>query len=77
MATLLLLSVRTTVPFRVPAAVGVKVTLTWQPAPGARLGPQLLVWAKSPVIAIELIVRGPVPILLTENEVAGLVVPIG
>ena len=43
------LSVMVSMPLRVPLAVGVKVTLTVQVVLGARLVPQLLVCAKSPL----------------------------
>ena len=43
------LSVSVSVPLRGPAAVGLKVTRMVQLAPPARLVPQLLVWAKSPL----------------------------
>src|SRR6267378_8711119 len=43
------LSVMVSVPVRVPLAVGVKVTLTVQLVLAARLAPQLLVCAKSPL----------------------------
>ena len=53
------LSVTVDVAFRVPVTVGVKVTLTVQLAPAAKLEPQPFVWAKSlllvPVIAMLLI----------------------
>src|ERR1017187_9470189 len=42
-----------TVAARAPAAVGLKVTLIVQLAPGATLDPQLLVRAKSPALAPE------------------------
>ena len=44
------LSVMVTVALRVPAAVGLKVTLMVQLAPTARLVPQVLVEAKSPLL---------------------------
>src|SRR5256712_43561 len=44
------LSVAVNVALRVPAAVGVKVTSIEQLAPAARLTPQLLVCAKSPLL---------------------------
>ncbi len=45
-------SVKMRVPFLVPAAVGVKVTVTAQVAPVARLEPHVLLVAKSPVAMI-------------------------
>ena len=44
------LSVMVTVALRVPAAVGLKVTLIVQLPPTPRLEPQPLVWAKSPLL---------------------------
>ena len=52
---LLALSVSVSVPVRVPAAVGRKVTLIVQPAPAATEPAQVLVSAKSPLVVI---VRG-------------------
>ena len=46
------LSVIATVPVLVPFIVGVKVTLLEQLAPGAKLAPQVFVWAKSPLAVI-------------------------
>ena len=45
------LSVMLTAALRVPATVGVNVTLTWQLSLGARVGPQVLVSAKSLALA--------------------------
>lgn len=59
----LALSVIVSVPVRVPVVVGVKVTLMLQVPPAATEPLQLLVWAKSPVIAILLTLKGPVPVL--------------
>ena len=47
---LLALSVTVNVALRVPTAVGVNVTSIEQLAPAARLAPQLLVCAKSPLL---------------------------
>src|ERR1700719_1841314 len=58
-------SVTVRIPVRLPRAVGVKVTLTVQLVPGATGVPQVFDWAKSPVIWSEVIVKGPVPLLLT------------
>jgi hypothetical protein len=56
------------VPPRVPAAVGVKVTLIVQLAPAATELPQLLLWAKSlasvPVTARLAILRVALPVLV-------------
>jgi hypothetical protein len=51
------LSVIVNEPAREPVAVGVKVTLTLQLLLAARVVPQVLLCAKSPVIAIEVIAR--------------------
>ena len=47
-------------PVLVPTAVGVNVTFTVHVCPGASVEPQLLVWAKSPLVAMLKIVRGVV-----------------
>jgi hypothetical protein len=54
----------TNVPARDPEPVGVKVMFTAQLLPAAKLEPQVLVWAKSPVTAMELIVRSALPVLV-------------
>ena len=51
-------------PLREPVAVGVKVTLRVQLAPAAKLEPQVLVWAKSPLTVMLAIVRIALPVLL-------------
>ncbi len=58
------LSVIVRLPFRVPVAVGVKVTEIVQLAPAAKLVPHVLVCAKSPDAAIDVIVRAAVPELV-------------
>ncbi len=71
------LSVIVTAPVRVPGPVGVKVTVSVQEAPTARVVgsvPQLFVCAKSPLAAIVLIVKGPVPVLLRVEDCDALVV---
>jgi hypothetical protein len=60
---LVALSVRVREPVRVPAAVGLKVTVMLQLAPPARLVPQLLVWAKSPLAVILLRLKADCPVL--------------
>src|SRR5438874_2124413 len=67
---------------RVPVAVGVKVTLTVHEAPAASvlgLIGQLLVWAKSlalvPVSPMLVMVRAPVPLLVSVTVWAALLVP--
>jgi hypothetical protein len=55
------LSVSVSVPVRLPVAVGVKVTLIVQLAPGATEPAQVLVWAKSPVVLRSSGVRAPLP----------------
>jgi hypothetical protein len=64
-----------TVPVRVPVVVGLKVTLMVQLAPAARVDPQLLLWAKSPLIATLLIVKLVDPVLVRVEVCAALVVP--
>ena len=63
-------------PVRVPAAVGVNVTLTVQDAPAAMLLPQVLVWLKSPVIAIVVTGAAAVPLLVTVTAWAALDAPV-
>ena len=62
-------------PVLLPPVDGVKVTLTVQLAPGARLVGQLLVWPKSP-LAIRLeITKTPAPGLVTVTVWAALATP--
>ena len=68
------LSVNCTAPFRVPVAVGVKVTETMQVALTAMLVGQLLVCAKSPLATIPVILSTAEPLLVTVIVLAGLVV---
>src|ERR1035441_6934354 len=65
----------TTEPVRVPVAVGLKVIGMAQLANGARLAPQLLVWAKSPLAAMLEIFRGALPSLIRTSVFTALVVP--
>ena len=74
---LLALSVIVSVPVRLPAAVGVKVTEILQLAVAARLLPQVLVSAKSPVAAIEVMVSAAVPELVRVTVCAARVVLVG
>jgi hypothetical protein len=60
----LALSVMVTTPVLVPVAVGLKVTLRVQLAPAARLEPQVLVWEKSPLTAMLVMLRVALPVLL-------------
>ena len=69
------LSVIVTVPVRVPAAVGLKVTLMVQLPPAATEPPQVLVWAKSPVAPMLVIVKAVLPVLVRVEVRAALVVP--
>ena len=64
-ATSLLLSVMVIEPERVPVAVGVNVTLIVQLPPAATLDPQLLVWAKSPLAVMLVMLRPCVPRLFS------------
>lgn len=52
------------VPVRLPVAVGVKVTRIAQLLSAARVVPQLLVWLKSPVTAMPLMLRGAPPVFV-------------
>jgi len=68
------LSVTVIVPGRLPAAVGVKVTLMEQLAPAATEGPQVLVWAYGALAAMLVMVRAAVPELVSVTVCAALVV---
>ena len=61
-----------------PFAAGVNVTLMVQFAPVATEPPQLLVWAKSPllmpVMAMLVMVSGPLPVFVSVTGFGGLVV---
>ena len=62
-----------------PVACGVKVTAIVQLVLAASEEPQLLVWAKPlvwvPVIAIELMVRGMLPVLVSVTFLGALFTP--
>ena len=58
----LALSVIVIKPSRVLVTRGVKVMLIGQEAPGARLEPQLLVWEKSPLTTMLVMLRAAVPL---------------
>jgi len=60
----LALSVMVKEPLREPLAVGVKVTLRVQLALAARLEPQVLVWEKSPLVVMLVMLRAALPVLL-------------
>jgi hypothetical protein len=68
------LSVIVSVPVAAPAAVGVKVTLKLQGAPGAKPVPQLFVSANGPVMATFENARGIPPELVTLTFCGALVV---
>jgi hypothetical protein len=72
---LLALSVRVSEPVRLAAAVGVKVTVMVQLAPAARLVPQVLVWAKSPLAVMLLRLKADWPVLDKVRVFGLLVVP--
>jgi hypothetical protein len=61
----LALSVMVRVPVLVPAVVGLKVTLMAQLAPAATLEPQVLVWEKSPLILMLLMLRVALPVFVS------------
>ncbi len=63
------------IPVRFPGAVGLKVTLTVQVSCAAKLAPQLLVCAKSPVTDIAVNLTAAWPRLVTFKVLAGLVAP--
>jgi hypothetical protein len=74
-ATQLLSSVIVSVPLRVPAAVGVKVTLMVQELLAATLLPQLSVWLKSPLVTMPLRTSGGLPVFLSRTGCEPLGVP--
>ena len=57
-------SVMVTEPAAAPVAVGMKVTSIKQVALAARLAPQSLVWAKSPLAVMLVMFRVAVPVLV-------------
>lgn len=57
-----------------PEEMGVKVTAMLQLAPAARLAPQVLDCAKSPLAVMLLIVNVPLPLLVSVTDCAALVV---
>ena len=61
----LALSAMVTAPVRVPVAVGLKVTLMVQLAFAATLEPQVLVWEKSPLTVMLVMLRVALPVLLS------------
>ena len=52
------------VPVRVPGEVGVYVTVNVQLAPGNKTAPQVLVWAKSPLMSMPLRLKAEFPVLV-------------
>jgi hypothetical protein len=60
----LALSAMVTAPVLVPAAVGLKVTLSVQLPLAARLEPQVLVWEKSPLTVMLVMLRAALPVFL-------------
>jgi hypothetical protein len=75
----LALSVTATAAVLVPEAVGLKVTLIVQLPGAATLEPQLLVWAKSPLLApvraMPAMVSVALPVFESVTVCAGLIVP--
>jgi hypothetical protein len=71
----LALSVMVTVPVRDPLVIGVNVTEMEQSAPTATLDPQVLVSAKSPDAAMEVIFSAAWPETVNVTVCAALVVP--
>jgi hypothetical protein len=69
------LSLTLRVPVRLPIAVGVKLTLIVHVDPPARLPPQLLVSAKSPLVVMLVMLSDAVPVLLNVTGFNALVVP--
>jgi hypothetical protein len=71
------LSTMVMAPVLVPAAVGVNLTLMVQKALAAKGLTQLLVWAKSPLAVMLVMVIGALPLLLRFTSLGALVVPTG
>lgn len=69
------LSVMVSVPERLPAAVGAKVTAMVQLLFAPWLEPQVLLWAKSPEAAIEVMDSAAEPVFMSVAFWAALVVP--
>jgi hypothetical protein len=69
------LSVMVRAPVRVPLAVGVKVTLTVQLVLTARLAPQLLLCAKSPLAVMLVMLAAAVPVFDTVTGCDALLLP--
>jgi len=69
------LSVIVTVPVLDPLALGLKVTLTLHEAPAPTLEPQVLVWEKSPLIAMLVMVSVEVPLFVRVKLCGVLLVP--
>ena len=63
-------------PLRAPLVVGLKVTLIVQVAPELTVEPQVLVWAKSPLAAMLVMLSEALPLLVSVTDCAALVVPI-
>jgi hypothetical protein len=61
----LALSVMVTAPLLVPMAVGLKITLRVQLAATATLEPQVLVWEKSPLTVMLVMLRTALPVFLS------------
>jgi len=71
------LSVRVTEPYRLPGAVGVKVTVIVHEIPGATLAPQVLVWAKFPLAAMVVMFKAALPVFVRITVWGALVLPTG
>ena len=69
------MSVIVTVPDLVPVVVGLKVTLMVQEELAPTLEPQVLVWEKSPLIVMLLIVRVALPVFVSVTFCGLLLLP--
>lgn len=74
-ATPLLLSVIVSMSVLVPVVVGLKLTLMVQELPAARLPAHVLVWEKSPVAVMLVMVSVALPVLFSVTGCEVLVVP--
>src|SRR5437763_1117278 len=68
-------SVNVTAPVSVPNCVGVKTTLIVHEAPACRTAGQVFVCKKSPVLAMLVIFRSPLPLLVSVTVTGALLEP--
>ena len=61
------LSVTVTVPDAAPVAMGLKVTAMLHEAPAATLAPQVLVWEKTPLVLMLLMLSSALPVFFSDT----------